>query len=242
MMIAGFTVCDVHATRGAFAIAGSGPTCDLRLDQDPTIGPCHLFVQSEELDDGGVRLRVLDIDSPHGFGLADGSATRSIATTGPLVLSLGAYVIVALPNQASHAPTLPKVAGACASDDRIHARTLVVETPMAELPGSYEMIFTSPQGRAVVRATAADLDRGVLVGRPPLAKSRGLDAILNVSISRTHLLLLRGASGCVANDLGTTNGTFHRGRRIRALVLEDEGVELILGTTKGVRMRWRACR
>ena len=242
MMIAGFTVCDVHATPGAFAIAGSGASCDLRLDQDPTIGPCHLFVQSEELDDGGVRLRVLDIDSAHGFGLADGSSTRSIATTGPLVLTLGAYVIIALPNQASHAPTLPPLAGACASDGRIHARARVVETPLSELSGLYVMTFTSPQGCAVVRATAADLDRGVLVGRPPLATSRGLDAILNVSISRTHLLLLRGRSGCVVNDLATMNGTFHRGRRIRALDLEDEGIELVLGTTKSVRMRWRACR
>ena len=78
------------------------------------------------------------------------------------------------------------------------------------------------------------------MGRQRTPAIHGLDLFLNASVSREQLLLLRGRYGCVAYDLATANGNFHQGKRIRALVLDEEGGEIVLGKASSVTMAWRA--
>ena len=139
--------------RDGFAIVGSAAECDVRLDADPAIRARHLFVQSEVLDDGGGRLRVLDLGSPRGFGLADGSWVRSLSIAGPLVLAVGGCVIVALPSLATHAATMPRPAGERGVLGRVRLAKAVVATPAFEaarsisaLPLSYGAVSISMLG------------------------------------------------------------------------------------------------
>jgi len=66
-----------------------------------------------------------------------------------------------------------------------------------------------------------------------LVIGRDCDGLLvtDTQVSRRHVELTATASGVLATDLGSTNGTFHEGRRISGPVLLGPGVILRLGDT-----------
>jgi hypothetical protein len=80
---------------------------------------------------------------------------------------------------------------------------------------------------------AAELARGVLVGRHPGCTISARSAV----VSRVHLLIVGDRGSIWAIDAATKNGTAYRGRRIRQLEL-GHGTELVLG--REVRLRWVA--
>lgn len=82
-----------------------------------------------------------------------------------------------------------------------------------------------------VLRVAAD-GRELIVDRP-VQVTVGRDAGADVSVShprvsRRHLVLRPGSQGWVLEDVGSTNGTFHEGRRVSLLRI-DGPVRLRLG-------------
>lgn len=259
---------DVPAARSGFVVLGRHTQCDGVLDDDPSIALRHLLVRSACLDDGFPTLSVMDLRSHEGFELSDGTLQRSILATGPVVLRVGAYAIVALPSGEPPAASLPTPV--CSRDGgnpyRIMARPVgldpvarpglvsritllprvsMVSEPSAAFPGwtgearEYELVLRSPGGQAGVRLSARDLAHGVLIGRALKCVDAGLRAVLDSGISRVHALLLRDRHGCFVYDTASTQGTYHDARRVRCLPLADEGTRLFLGTS-GVQACWRA--
>jgi hypothetical protein len=105
----------------------------------------------------------------------------------------------------------------------------------------FEVVLSAGTGGAAgVCFSKEDLEHGVLLGRSPKCVDAGLRPILNMGISRVHLLLLRERGECFAYDLASTQGTYQGGRLSRYTRLLDEGTELCLGTVAGIDLRWRA--
>ena len=111
--------------------------------------------------------------------------------------------------------------------------------PNASGAGDYELVLHAAERSAGVRLSVDDLDRGVLVGRAPRCVDAGLQAVLNMAISRVHLLLIRDRLGCTAYDLASTQGTYHDARRVRSLALADSGTALGLAMAGSVQLHWR---
>lgn len=257
---------DVPAARASFLVLGRHTQCDAMLEDDPSIALRHLLVRSARLDDGCPILSVVDLRSHEGFELSDGTRQRSILATGPIVLRVGAYAIVAIPSGEPPAAELPtpvcsRIGG---NPYRLMARpvgldpvarptlvsritllprvTMVSEPSVAPRGGEareYELYLRSPGGHAGVRLTAQDLAHGVLIGRATKCVDAGLRAVLDAGISRVHALLVRDRHGCFVYDTASTQGTYVDGRAVRCLRLADEGARFFLGTS-GVQAFWRA--
>jgi hypothetical protein len=106
-------------------------------------------------------------------------------------------------------------------------------------PG-YARLTLKRQQRAVsVEVGEPDLYAGVLIGRSESCLDRGLRAVLSGQISRLHLLLLAEQRRIYAIDLCSTNGTWYREKRIRRILLSDDGMRLLLsGNDSKVELTW----
>ncbi len=250
---------DVLAEGSSQLIVGRHTCCDAVLEGDASISLRHLLIRSTILDDGCPRLSVLDLETDGGFLLADGRLERSICAAGPFAIRVGAYAIVALPGGVPLPEQLP--VPVCDRQDgsvkppaklamsRITLMprammlsdrpTLAVMSPAQQPPvGDYELTLSVARTQVSVYLSAAELERGLLIGRAVKCLDAGLRSILNLGISRVHLLLLRDGSGCRAYDLASTQGTFHGGRSVRQAQLEDDGTRLALGTSTGIELAW----
>jgi DNA-binding winged helix-turn-helix (wHTH) protein len=98
-------------------------------------------------------------------------------------------------------------------------------SPAPRTPGTiYRIVWSGG------RATLAEGEH--VVGRDEDATVR----LSSASVSRRHAAIRIGASGAVLEDLGSKNGTLHKGRRVTAAVVLADGDEFQLGA---VRMRLR---
>jgi FHA domain len=108
-------------------------------------------------------------------------------------------------------------------------------------------------GRCPVLRVAAD-GRELVVGTPAqvtVGRDAGADlSVAHPRVSRRHLVLRPDSQGWVLEDAGSTNGTFHEGRRVSVLRIDgpvrlrlgdpDDGAELRVEPDPGDRAeRWR---
>ncbi len=238
-----FGSCDVPTEPHAFIVVGRHEFCDLVLDADPTIALRHLLVRARRLDDGALRLSMLDLHTNLGFEVSSGESSRSISATGPLAFRVGRYALVAIPGGDELPTELPKPAYARAliapkhpyRDAPVSSVTLLPSAmdlgASHDVDAKYTVMLWGARGSASVRLSELDLELGVLVGRAPKCNA-ALASVLNNGISRVHLLLRRG----VAYDLASTQGTYSFATRIRSFPLES-GTELRMGTVSAVFMR-----
>jgi hypothetical protein len=256
---------DVLAEGASQIVVGRHTACDAVLEGDASIALRHLLIRSTLLDDGCPRLSVLDLETEGGFLLPDGRLERSICAAGPFALRVGAYAIVALPGGAPLPDQLP-VPVCDRADGRApppapakHAMSRITLMPRAMMladrptlaamqgampqaqPGArdYELTLSVGCTKVSVSLSTSELERGLLIGRAVKCLDAGLRSILNMGISRVHLLLLRDGSECRAYDLASTQGTYQSGRFVRQALLEDDGTRLALGTSTGIDLHWR---
>jgi pSer/pThr/pTyr-binding forkhead associated (FHA) protein len=90
-----------------------------------------------------------------------------------------------------------------------------------------------------VRLSTADLDHGVLIGRSDKCVDEGLRSILNESVSRVHVLLIRENGQCHLYDCASLVGTYRHGEPVRCLPLSDDGTSVQLAR-RAVSLHWRA--
>jgi hypothetical protein len=91
---------------------------------------------------------------------------------------------------------------------------------------------------AGIEVTEHELDAGVLIGRADKCRDDGLRAVLDISISRAHVLLLRERGVVTAFDLASTQGTYVYGVRVRRAILADSGAAVAMGNLQNVRLHW----
>jgi hypothetical protein len=103
-------------------------------------------------------------------------------------------------------------------------------------PACARILLDRGSDQASVDATESELDSGILIGRAEKCERGGLRSVLDISISRAHVLLLRENGVTTAFDLASTQGTFAYGRRVRSQRLAGTGSTLALGRT--VRLHW----
>lgn len=259
---------DLSAEPTSYLVVGRHTQCDVVLSGDPSIALRHVLVRSLSLDDGCPILSVHDLRTHDGFALSDGSRQRSVLARGPVVLGIGRYSLVALPNGAALPDELPATVADAGGVDpyrggvgRVQADPVarpVVLTHVTLAPrsvdlfertgdfaaisgaaGAYELALRSDDDCARVILSQKDIEMGVLIGRAERCVDAGLRAVLNERISRAHVLLLHGRSGCVAYDVASTNGTYLNGRPIRCVALPDAGASLTLATSEDVQLEWR---
>jgi hypothetical protein len=258
-----FGSCEVPAS-GAAVVVGSHPLCDVHLLDEVGVALRHLLIRSSLVDDGCPILSVLDLHSPHGFYLSNGSAERSIDATGAVVIRLGGYAIVAVPSGATLQEEMPApiVQSAPESPYRIAgfspeflARPINSASRITLLPqivqvsettdsvrngerDVYEIKMTSAAGIRAVQVGASDLRRGVLIGRS-LNCDPLLRTFVDMGISRGHLLFLKDRHGETAYDLASTQGTFMFGQKKRGIALSDHGTSMALGAAQRITIAWR---
>jgi len=261
---------DVPLDPSAFVVIGRHAMCDIVLDGDPTIALRHLLVRASRLDDGCPRLSVVDLHTHIGFEVNGARQERSMALTGPVAFRVGAYALVALPAGEALPPALPQPSQSRAliphpyrdapvsfsmgapppnpreslSPLRSAPRSSITLLPRAiqlgesvssSMGAGWTLTLHGARGSAALRLSALDLELGVLVGRAPKCAD-ALRGVLHDGISRVHLLLRKG----VAYDLASTQGTYTFHQRVRSVPLDDEGVDLRMGTVSPVFVRWRA--
>lgn len=237
---------DVPLDPTAFVVVGRHAMCDLVLDGDPTIALRHLLVRASRLDDGCPRLSVVDLHTNIGFEVNGARQERSMALTGPVAFRVGAYALVALPAGEALPPDLPRPSQSRAlvphpyrdapvSSITLLPRAIQLGESASSQGGCWTLTLHGARGSAAMRLSALDLELGVLVGRAPKCAD-ALRAVLHDGISRVHLFLRKGA----CYDLASTQGTYTFHRRVRSVPLDDEGVDLRMGTVSPVFVRFRA--
>ena len=80
----------------------------------------------------------------------------------------------------------------------------------------------------------------MLIGRAERCLDGGLRALMTMSISRVHLMLLADGSRTVAVDLCSTQGTYERGRRQRTVDVTGRTAALTLGQYDAVQLVWQS--
>src|SRR5262245_31309079 len=89
--------------------------------------------------------------------------------------------------------------------------------------------------RLIERGSDPGQARAILLTQGEFLIGRGPDCYLRLSeksISRHHCIIRQTPSGeVVVNDLGSSNGTFVNGQRLRSQVTLRSGDELRLGTS-----------
>ncbi len=258
-----FGSCEIAAS-GAGVVVGNHPLCHVRLFDEVSVELRHLLIRSSLVDDGCPILSVLDLHSRHGFYLSNGSAERSIDATGAVVIRVGGYAIVAVPSGSSIAEEMPApiVSSAPVSPYRIAglspeflARPVSGASRITLLPDIvqvsettdsvrngeqevYEINMSSAAGQRAVRVAASDLRRGVLIGRS-LNCDPLLRTIVDMGISRGHLLFLKDRRGDIAYDLASTQGTYFFGQSARSVSLSDNGTTMMIGAAQKITVAWR---
>jgi len=106
-------------------------------------------------------------------------------------------------------------------------------------PGFARLTLQRQQRAVSLEISEADLYAGVMIGRSESCLDRGLRQVLSGQISRLHLLLLAEKRRVYAMDLCSTNGTWYHERRVRRVLLSDEGTRLVLsGNDSKVELTW----
>jgi hypothetical protein len=185
---------DLPAEPGAYAIVGRHSCADVVLSRDDQISLRHLLATAYRLEDGGVALRLLDLQTSLPMRFDDGVPRRSLVATSPFRVRLGRYVLAGSPIAAG-APVAaldPSAAGAVSVHELpLPPRTTLIEdapsqagdrvSSVASLPpvASVVMLVSKPKleaGEAHLRFEHAgrtrgvvfdqdELDRGLLIGR-----------------------------------------------------------------------------
>jgi hypothetical protein len=246
------------AIRDAAMVVGRHTECELSLHGDPTVSLRHLLLRAIRLEDGTPALRVLDLETPLGFGIEDGTPVRSIVATGPFAIALGEWVVVGVP----HGP-LPPVMSGGAGPYRIAAPELHLSHQVPRrvagdarrshitlLPAASSLI-AAPQSwgvrtmkvrrghrEAQVGITDDALERGILIGRYDRCITGGLREILTHSISRAHALILRNEGEDRIYDLASTQGIYIKGKRVKSATLPRRGAKIRLGVETPVELVW----
>jgi hypothetical protein len=104
----------------------------------------------------------------------------------------------------------------------------------------HRLTLTRGRKAASVEVPAEVLHLGLLIGRADNCEDGGLRAVLDGTISRAHLLLLREGRDVVAIDLCSLNGTTMNGVMARRFVLPDSGATLHMGPQ--FELRWQTSR
>jgi adenylate cyclase len=104
-----------------------------------------------------------------------------------------------------------------------HRRTHSPNLAEVEEADSAHIVVVRQPGRRPIHVVVVDC---IEIGRD----CDGL-LVADTQVSRRHVELTATAAGVLATDLGSTNGTFHEGRRISGPVLLEPGVTLRLGDT-----------
>jgi hypothetical protein len=255
---------DLPAHDASFLVMGRHTHCDVVLHADPTIALRHLLVRAVVLDDGAVGVRIMDLNTTLAFHVDDGGPCRSIFAMGPVAVRLGPYAIIAMPVDAHGVSSdLPKPTVTRAASIPAHAPGGPYRAPADKAPGVFRsshitiLPFSTPVelvgasssgcgqivlergGHSVgVAVTESELDGGILIGRAEKCRDDGLRSLLDVSISRAHLLVLRERGRVAAFDVASTQGTYAYGVRVRRAALADTGTTLALGKAQAVRLHW----
>jgi len=257
---------DLPALPGAYVIVGRHSNCDVVLDSEPTLALRHLLMRAVVLADGTVGVRILDLRTSLGFIVDAGGPCRSIFAVGPIAIRLGPYAIIALPldprcvppqlprptlSRGLQMPTAMPVSPyrvAPAVSDRSFRSSHVTILPAAP---ALEDLNPTRQGfgrltlvrgwqSASIDVDVEELESGILVGRADKCVDHGLRALLDASISRAHLLLVREEGHTSIFDLCSTQGTYVNGVRVRRYPLAEMGAPLSLGQRHSVHVHWRS--
>jgi hypothetical protein len=260
---------DLLAGPDSMLVAGRHTNCDLVLDADARLSLRHVLLRSSTLDDGALVLAVTDLKTDLGFALPNGALERSITAAGPVVITMGAYALVAFPSGHEADAELPlarvelaaSLGGAPAAGAHpyraaapIAARPTIITlmpnvldlgerwSPMgaANMNDDYDLVVRSPRGRAALTLSSAELDAGVLVGRAPKCVDAGLARILTSGVSRVHVLLMRSARGQVlAYDMASTQGTYDAWDHAVRVVPMLDEGTHLRLGTEGITLSWR---
>jgi pSer/pThr/pTyr-binding forkhead associated (FHA) protein len=91
--------------------------------------------------------------------------------------------------------------------------------------------------RLIERGDTPEQTRAIILTQPEFLIGRGPDCDLRLaeqSVSRHHCILRQSPGGeVIVHDLGSSNGTFVNGERVRSQALLRSGDELRLGTSCG---------
>lgn len=258
----------LSAREGEYAVIGRHTHCDAVLPEDPEISLRHLLARVLTLDDG-VVLRLLELHASLPIFTESGEPTRSLVVSGPVMLRLGRYVIGAVPfggsedeELAARSPSSPPPASLVRSEvvprsaSRPHRITHITLLPaVSELgvrrpeaaapdapvaPGHARLTLARAGHSVSVELSEQELQLGVIVGRSHRCVDRGLRSVLTESVSRAHLLLLRERDATWAYDLGSVQGTWLEGKRVRRVRLRDGGTSLVLAEIDPVTLDWIA--
>lgn len=244
---------DLVAHPRAYAVIGRHTRCDVTLPHDPGVALRHLLVRATTLDDGSPVVRVLDLRTAQGFFLADDVERRAVVATGVLAMRIGRYALVALPSRVELPDALPTPEIVEASRvPTFSGRTGPERTSVTTLPPAPRLddiardAATTGHGKVTLRRGGAwasvelpeaALDAGVLVGRADRCEPR-LRTVMTESISRVHLLLLREHGAVHAFDVGSTQGVYADGDRVRRVRLPERGGTLRLASRDPVLLEW----
>ncbi len=88
---------DLPAAAGSYAVIGRHTCSDVILAHDEQLSLRHLLATSYVLEDGGVALRLLDLQSTMPMRFDDDVPRHSIVATSPFRLRLGRYVLAGAP-------------------------------------------------------------------------------------------------------------------------------------------------
>jgi hypothetical protein len=240
----------LRATDGAYKIVGRHTHADVVLHEDSRVALRHLVLRSMVTAEGELALRVLDLHTALGFSVDDGIARRSIVARGPLVFAVGTYTIVALPTDDVPVALPPPFFEEVNSPYRSPGRRPFGASHIGILPGIAELgdlknaggamhafsLERWDRGKETVLVSEAELEQGVAVGRSPRAH-RQLLQLMDESVSRMHLLLVREQGTTYAIDLCSMNGTWCGSERVRRVPL-GPGAVLRFGNHCKVTLRW----
>ncbi len=257
------------AIRDAHMVVGRHTECELSLQGDPTVSLRHLLLRAIRLEDGTPAMRVLDLETPLGFGIEDGTPVRSVVVTGPFAIAVGDWVLAGVP----HGPRPPAVEGGdgpyrvpapelhmshevprrVAGDvRRSHITLLPAASSLVGAPRQWAVqMLTLRRGHreAQVGITHEALERGILIGRYERCVTGGLRELLSQSISRAHALILRTEGEDCIYDLASTQGLYmvtdglfagSNGGRIKGATLPRRGARIRLGVEDPVELVWPA--
>lgn len=216
-----------------------------------------------------VRYRVLDLRSENGFQDETGRSLRSLTCEGPAIISCSGFALYLLPlgdptdfperasdawemlpervyfDEVTRFPEGTNAAPLWARPKRAHSRLMRTLPPLAfdqslsdgseTRAGTLEV--RGPGGSNRLAVSASSLDRGVLVGRYPRCNTG--QCVVDESVSRVHLLIVRVAGRVQAMDTGSRNGTYAGGRPIPRITPIADGDVLIVGRG-GTEVSWRS--
>lgn len=256
----------LYAGAAHYAIIGRHSQSDVVLGEDQTLSLRHILAKAIILEDRSVALRLLDLKAAVPFCLEDGEPRRSVVVHGPMLFRLGDYVLGAVPHdpaeRSAHGcgpyrqPDRPRIVESqrvptCAGR-KPGRQTLITILPAA--PSLHEAAVSSAPdalaGQKITLSRGYDtatinlsdfaLESGVLIGRAPRCVEGGLHSLLNLSVSRVHLMILRDGARDIAFDLCSTQGTFLMERRVREVPLPSTGTTLTLAQNNPIDLWWHA--